>query len=277
MIKAATDTSPRAAEDEIPVRFLVTYSIKDDKLGQRQDIFVPDELRSEWDARAAHESIWNYFAALIPAEERKYVTEFSVMSDGHDEVLAAVGPVYDNLGKWGLKVDIVDSNDPYLLTFTLMHEYGHLHTLNSEQVLLNQLVVHNSDDESILERAISNCPQFHTGTGCSHPESYINEFFNRYWTDFYPEWQDIKLETDENSRYTKLEEFYRIYQDQFLTEYSATSPLEDIAESWAFFVLASKPELTSIANEKILFFYEYPELVGLRQEILTRLCTEFPR
>ena len=74
-----------------------------------------------------------------------------------------------------------------------------------------------------------------------------------------------------------LDDFYKIYQDQFLTDYAATSPLEDIAESWAFFVLSPKPELNSIANEKILFFYEYPELVALRQEILDRLCVEFPK
>ena len=71
--------------------------------------------------------------------------------------------------------------------------------------------------------------------------------------------------------------FYRKYSDQFLTEYAATSPEEDIAESWAFFILSPKPEQNSIANEKILFFYEYSELVQLRQEILTRLCFDFPK
>jgi hypothetical protein len=53
--------------------------------------------------------------------------------------------------------------------------------------------------------------------------------------------------------------------------------LEDIAESWAFFVLSPKPALDSIANEKILFFYEYPELVELRTKILKQICVKFPR
>lgn len=277
IMKAATDSSTRSVEDELSPRFLVIYAIQDNELRQRQDIFVPEELRSEWDARAAHESIWNYFAALIPEEDRSYVAEFSIMSDGTGNVLAAVGPTFDNLSKWGLTVDILDTNDPYLLTFTLMHEFGHLSTLNSKQVSLDPLVFHNPDEQDIRERAISACPQYFTGMGCSGPGSYLNEFFNRYWADFYPEWQEIDLVEDEEARQSLISDFYKIYQDQFLTEYAATSPLEDIAESWAFFVLSPKPDLNSIANEKLLFFYEYPELVTLRQEILTRLCTEFPK
>jgi hypothetical protein len=62
-----------------------------------------------------------------------------------------------------------------------------------------------------------------------------------------------------------------------VSEYAATSPAEDIAEAWAFFLLSPKPELDSISSEKILFFYEYPELVALRTQILTNICAEFPQ
>ena len=277
IIKAATKNFVRTRENEKPIHFLVLYTIKNNKLAQRQDLFVPEQLRSEWDARAEHESIWNYFKALIPEKDRRMVTEFSIMSDGHENILAAVGPTEDDLSKWGLKVDILDSSDPYLLTFTLLHEFGHLQTLNADQVRLDQFLVHNPDDESARERAIASCPQYFTGQGCSQPASYLNEFFNRYWKDLYSEWQDIDQEQDQGMHATMLANFYKIYQDQFLTDYAATSPMEDIAESWAFFVLSPKPELNSIANEKILFFYEYPELVSLRQEILDRVCAEFPQ
>jgi hypothetical protein len=62
-----------------------------------------------------------------------------------------------------------------------------------------------------------------------------------------------------------------------VTEYATASPSEDIAESWAFFILSPMPDLSSIANEKLLFFYEYPNLVTLREQILTRLCAAFPK
>ena len=272
-----TSNSTGTFENEKQIRYLVTYTIADNKLGKRQDIFVPDELKDERDARASHEFIWNYFTALVPEKEREYVAEFSVISDGKENVLAAVGPTHDNPAKWGLKVDILDSDDPYTLTNTLLHEFGHLLTLNSKQVSVDRLVFYNPDDKNFYERAVSACDQYFTGMGCSAPDSYMNEFFNRFWKDLYTEWQDIDLEADENTRHIMLDGFYKIYRDQFLTDYAATSPAEDIAESWAYFVLSPKPELDSIANEKILFFYEYPELVALRQEILNRLCVEFPQ
>lgn len=72
-MKTGTDTSIRVAEEKIPARFLVIYTIKDNKLRQRLDIYAPDELKDEWDARAAHEFIWGYFTALIPEEQWRYV------------------------------------------------------------------------------------------------------------------------------------------------------------------------------------------------------------
>lgn len=277
ILKAATGVPIRFGRDEDPVRFLVRYTIKDNKLAQRHDEFVPAELKSEWDARAKHQEIWNYFRALIPEEEQGYVAEFSILSDGRDNILGAVSPIPGNLSKWDLKVDILDAGDPHMLTFTLIHEFGHLITLNSKQVSLDQPLFYDPDNEKLRERSMAGCSQYFTGMGCSQADAYINEFFNRYWTDLYAEWQEIDLENDANNRRSMLEDFYKTYEDQFLTRYAATHPVEDIAESWTFFVLSPKPETNSIADQKILFFYEYPELVILRQEILTRLCTAFPR
>ena len=277
ILQAATKTTVQSSRDEKPIHFLVLYTIKNDKLAQRHDIFVPEQMKSDWDARAEHEAIWNYFKALIPEQDRTMVAEFSIMSDGHDNILAAVAPTEDDLSKWGLKVDILDAKDPYALTFTLLHEFGHLQTLGAQQVRIDPFLFHNPDDQNARDRAIAGCPQYFTGQGCSQPDSYLNEFFNRFWKDFYSEWQEIDHEEDSIIHHTRLADFYETYQDQFLTKYAATSPIEDIAESWAFFVLSPKPEMNSIAHEKISFFYEYPELVILRQEILGRVCTEFPQ
>jgi hypothetical protein len=133
------------------------------------------------------------------------------------------------------------------------------------------------DNETIRKQETEACQQYFTGEGCSQPDSYINQFFSRFWAHLYKEWEQIDLERDKDARAVLLKDFYRIYQDQFLSDYAPTSPVEDIAESWAFFVLSPKPELNSIANEKILFFYEYPELVERRMQILQQICVEFPQ
>ena len=261
----------RAEED-----YYVVYAIEDDKLASREDIVVTNRIDTEHDARATHEFIWNYFAAIVPPEERKYLTEFAVVSDGKGEILGAVSPTYDNPSLWTLEVDVLDADDTYSLSFTLMHEYGHLVTLNAAQVPPNRRVFFSPDDSDIYDQAVEACPQYFTGEGCSNPDSYINDFFSRFWQDFYTEWQEIDMIGAEAEYYDRLDDFYKTYQDQFLTDYSATSPAEDIAEAWSFFILSPKPELDSISNEKVLFFYEYPELVVLREKILTNICEVFP-
>ncbi|HAV76719.1 MAG TPA: hypothetical protein DCX53_05120 [Anaerolineae bacterium] len=256
--------------------YYVLYTIDDDKLKTREDVVASNNIGGEYDSRAKHESLWNYFAEIIPEDERKFVTKFAVTSDGRGEILAAVSPNYDNPSEWTLEVDTLDTDDNFSLTYTLMHEFGHLLTLNSKQVPVNRRVLYNIDDIDIYEQAVAQCPQYFTGEGCSTIDSYINEFFKRFWSHFYEEWQEVDEIDDEDVYYDRLDDFHDTYQDQFLTDYAPTSPAEDIAESWSFFVLSPKPDNNSIANEKILFFYEYPELVRLRGDILNRVCEAFP-
>ena len=48
--------------------------------------------------------------------------------------------------------------------------------------------------------------------------------------------------------------FYQKYKDQFVDDYAVTDPNEDIAETWAFFVLSPKPQGDTIADQKIVVF-----------------------
>lgn len=71
---------------------------------------------------------------------------------------------------------------------------------------------------------------------------------------------------------TALDEFYANHRAQFVSPYAATNPREDIAESWTEFILRPKPSGTSIADQKVLFFYEFQELVQTREEIIQGVC-----
>lgn len=271
------ERSAEAFEHGHEIHYLVVYSLDTDQLATREDLIVSADMDAELDSRAVHESIWNYFASLIPAEERRFVTEFAILSDGSSKILAGVSPTYQDPSNWTLKVDVADAGDPYGLTYTLLHEFGHFLTLKPDQVAPDSNVFYNPEDEAIYQQALATCPRYFTGEGCSNSGSYINEFFNRYWGGFYEEWMQINATRGQDSYRDLLMDFHNKYQDQFLTEYAPTSPEEDIAEAWAFFVLSPKPEATTIADQKILFFYEYPELVALREQLLNRLCTVFPR
>jgi hypothetical protein len=257
--------------------FLISYEVTGDKISSPQIEHVPDELEDEQEDRETHKAIWEYFVSIIPEEQRDFLSGFSIFTDGKGNHLAAVSQTFSDPEQWSLHVDILDAESYYDLTYTLIHEQGHLLTLNAEQVSPSKAIFKFPENETVYEQEVSACPQYFTSEGCSKPESYMNQFFTRFWPYLYEEWEQISREEDRDTRATMLDDFYETYEDQFLTEYAATSPMEDIAESWTFFVLSPKPELNSIANEKILFFYEYPELVELRTQILENICMEFPQ
>lgn len=265
------------APDEEETTYLVTYTVSGNEISDPVYETVPADLQDEQDDTASHQQLWDYFAALIPSEYRSNLAEYSIMTDGRDNVLAAVAQTYDDPTFWGLEVDIADTGDYYFFSFTLVHEFAHLLSLGPEQVPPSIPIFNNPDDNDIYLQEASTCPTFFPGEGCSNTDSYINAFYNEFWTDIYDEWDRINLEADEDLYYERLDDFYYKYEDRFLTDYSATHPVEDIAEAFGFFVFAEKPAGDTIAERKILFFYRYPELVQLRSVILANLCINFPQ
>ena len=263
--------------DEDTTTYLVTYLVSGDVIFDPYYEDVAPDLRDEQEDAAAHQQIWQYFTTLIPTDYRVTLSEYSIMTDGQDNVLAAVAQTYDDPALWGLEVDIVDSSDYYYLTFTLVHEFAHLLTLSPAQVPPSEAIFNDPENIDIYMQEVSACPNYFPGEGCANEDSYLNAFFDEFWVDIYDEWNEINLEEDDEAYYEKLDDFYYNYQDQFLTDYSATHPVEDIAEAFSFFVFSEKPAGDTIAEQKILFFYQYPELVQLRADILLNLCANFPQ
>jgi hypothetical protein len=275
ILTAADSTDSFAVPDT--ETFLVAYPVSGNMLGNPYyNETIPAEFQDEQANNSAQQAIWNYFTSIIPEKSRGFLTEYSVLTDGEDNLLAAVSQSYTDPNRWVLEVDIADAQDYNHLTFTLIHEFGHLLTLNSDQVTPSMAVFDHPEDQEIYNQEAAQCSNYFPGEGCSESDSYINQFYQRFWMDKYAEWNQVDSINDDYLYYEKLNEFYEKYQDQFVTDYAATNPAEDISETWTHFVLAPKPQGTTIAEQKILFFYEFPELVQLRQEILNNLCNAFP-
>lgn len=134
--------------------------------------------------------------------------------------------------------------DPFIPAETIqnnLHELAHLISLTPEEV-----------DYSIEEKY---CWTNYTEEGgCFYVDSYLYKFYDRFWLPKY----------DETSEY-------------YLSEYATTHEQEDFAESFMYFVLYPKPTGNTIAERKILFFYEYEEMVMLRAQLLARIATWLPR
>jgi hypothetical protein len=256
--------------------YLVTYAVSGNEISNPYYEDVKTKLKDEQQDSATHRQVWDYFTALIPADRRGVIGEYSIVTDGKDGTLAAVTQTLDDPNVWALEVDIADSSEYYSLTFTIIHEFGHLLTLGPDQVPPSLAVFNNPDDNDIYLDEVSKCPQYFPGEGCANADSYINAYYDQFWAGLHEEWNAINLEEDEDLYYEKLDDFYYKYEDQFVTSYAATNPEEDMAETWAFFVLGPKPAGSTIAEEKVLFFYRYPALVKLRGQILNNLCASFP-
>ncbi len=275
ILEAATqfeeDTSNEDSA-ELEEQYLVTYHISGDQISEPSYEDVSADLIDFQKDVTGHQAIWDDIVALIPARERHTLAEFSIVTDGEGNLLAAVTQTGYDPALWALEVDIRDSSDRLNLAYTLIHEYAHLLTLGPNQVTPSEAVFNYPGDNGIYLSEVGACPNYFPGEGCSQSDSYINAFFNEFWSGIHPEWQDINLIEDDDFYYEALDDFFYAHEDQFVTSYAASNPEEDIAEVFTFFVLASRPNGDNIAEQKILFFYRYPELVQLRDEILRGVC-----
>jgi hypothetical protein len=258
---------------DLPMEYtLATYAVEDDTITLYEMPPVPDNVEPYQQDTARHRELWDFVTRLVPLDYRRQVVFFVITTDGTYGTLGAVEQT-DHPETWSLYLDILDAENFPDLATTLIHEIAHLLTLNTNQVVTDWDVFNDPWNEEVYARGDAACDTYFVAEGCSYPDSYLNRFFERYWQEIYPEWQVINQEEDEQTLENLLYEFYGRYPDQFVSDYAATSPQEDIAESFLYFVLAPAPAGETIAEQKILFFYEFPELTALRDTMRTVLCS----
>lgn len=220
-------------EEELPV--LAQYEIGAD------GTLIPDKSD-----KAEYRALWDKVNELLPEGSLKPFARFTIFTDGEAEILAYVVPADDNGVQWELAVDPEDAGDPVEFTETVYHEYAHYLTLNDKQVTYGAPKRYDCYGENDL---------------VSNPDSYLNAFYQRFWKDYL----DDRLADPESIN------FYLRHEDDFITSYAATSPSEDIAECFSYFVLYDKPTGTSVWEQKQNFFYDYPELVAFRDQARAKL------
>jgi len=207
--------------------------------------------------------IWAKINGILPKKElNKYVKELELLTDGKEETLAGVKSMDDTNKNWAFALDPADlpkgdfkADEDFLQT--LIHEFGHILTLNDTQVAPSDLDFQTSEDRYL------------TGEGLAKKNSYINQFVQQFWykNNLLFEWDKIQRTRNLNKKLDRLYDFYLANKTKFYTDYAAESPEEDIAESWYFFVILDKPTGHLEKNKKVLFFYKFEELVALRTEI----------
>lgn len=189
-----------------------------------------------------YRSVWDLIRRLSPDHiSEKYISEYQIFENADDDTQAFVDDA-DGDGKWRIAVNIAlyRESSQKERAATLVHELGHIITLNRDQVIPSATA----------------CQTKPIDEGCPKADSYFHLFTSKFWS------QNPKLVYDAQS---------------FVTEYAATSDAEDIAESFAFYVLESENKGSDIKDQKIRFFATYPSLVTMRTSMRNELKKDIIR
>ncbi len=192
------------------------------------------------------EEILEIFIKLIPENYRQNIIKYKAYDDPEEGSFAYVEQDYSNKSKWIMTLNLWAFFVEWKLDFkewthTLIHEFTHILSLGKSQ---------------IDYKNFDNCNNYLISEWCLNKNSYLNKFIEKFWKDDFVA-----------SQQEKENDFYSWKENNFVTKYAATNPWEDIAESFTYFVLKKRPKTDTIANEKILFFYNFKELVILRNNI----------
>ncbi len=209
---------------------------------------------------------WAAIINLLPHDMLKsYVPEFQIFTDGVDGTLAFVEQAdrLDSPHLWYFAIDLADVTATFSddAVATIVHEFAHIVALNETQ----------------LSFYTEECTTYEIEEGCAETDSYLLEWVDMFWYDD----AFIAHEMDSNALVGEAQEdavidFYALYEEDFVSEYAATNPIEDFAESFALFVLSNKPSrINTTADEKIAFFYNFSELTKMRDAIRLKTKTRF--
>ena len=207
-------------------------------------------------SNAQHQKVWDFLCSILPDEARVKIAEFNLYTDGYSNILAYTSPVKDANGetdntRFSINIDyyydVYDENgnprDWSKLAYTILHEYGH--------VLL--------EDETQIDLSVGS--DTHDPAGFI-PGSFRKAFYDRFW-------KQIDTGTGVND--------YEQNPTHYVSRYGANYFHEDIADTFAVFVLGAKPEGDTVAEQKLLAFWDNADMVALRQAIRDNMGLDQPQ
>ena len=195
--------------------------------------------------------VWDYLCSILPLEARQKIAEFNLFTDGTSNILAYTSPIKeggttDNT-RFSISIDYYDvydetgaKRDWSKLTYTILHEYGH--------VLL--------EDDTQVDLSL--------GTSTHDPATFIEGSFRKAFYDTF--WSHLG-DTGVGD--------YEENPTRYLSRYGANYFHEDIADTFAVFVLGGQPQGDTVAEQKLNFFWADPDMVELRAAIRRNLDLEW--
>lgn len=209
---------------------------------------------------ALHAELWAEWSELIPPYWSRRVTRFEIASDGPAGVAAAVQRLDDEGDRWLLAVDPVDAvENPDTYLQTLVHELAHIVTLGDGRVVIDRRPAGTLVDQA--ER----CDGPPTSEGCAADGSFIAAFSDRFWDLDRISGPDGVATTGDREAATI--ERYLAARDDYVSAYAASTPGEDIAESFVALAFDLPQAPGSVAGRKVAFLRADAELFAIADRI----------
>lgn len=200
----------------------------------------------------SHNFLWEIITKLYPKEILYKIKNFNIFIDNRNEdnqFLAFIEAIPNSNNQYfSINIDISDfyKNNSFLkekYIDTLIHEFFHIISLNESQI--------SQENTGYLRIYEGYCKK----------ESYLNQFYEKFWEIFSKRNSNFIFKYSELSYDEKIK-IYTKYENQFFNYYALTNPIEDIAVSFEYFVkLGKENHFKNIKRDKIEFFYNYPELI----------------
>lgn len=256
LLKNNLDAYSTKTEIDNNMKNYITIPIENNKLLLEENIENKGNI-------ILYEKIYSQVKDIFQAPYISYIDKLEIFTDGSLNTLAYVVNDDEKENKWILAVDLIDSLD-YKGNFnkdfldTLIHEFMHIVTLNDTQLY---------EDIKLFGETYT------IDEGSLKENSYLAKFYNEYWNDYKDYLNKIERDNlSEEKREELIDNFYSLHKDEFVSDYAATNPVEDIAETFMYFVKEDKPSsLETIRDKKINFMYNEKELVSLRDNIRKNL------
>ncbi|MEO0599731.1 MAG: hypothetical protein AAF126_26700, partial [Chloroflexota bacterium] len=207
-----------SAQDDLGIEELARYEVGEDG--------VISLISGEADE--SHEDLWLLLVVLLPTDYvERYIVEYTVFES--EDTLAYVSEFAED--QWEFGVSIFDDPERAL---TIIHEFAHILSLNNTQYETYPTILLDdeeglSDDEFYdgIEEDMAACTAVAFEDGCAIEDSYLALFTEEFWEDF-----DVEELLDLEDEYF----FFDENPDAFVTEYAATNPAEDFAETFSYFI-----------------------------------------
>jgi len=201
----------------------------------------------EPDARL--DAAWSELVDIVPRDRLDAVSVFGAFDDADSDVLAFVAMLGDTNERFGIVVNVAAIDvDPDEFRLTLAHEVSHVFTQTPDQL-----------DVTVDE---ADCPTLYNGNGCFLDGALVLEWIDRFWSDEQLGSIPDLAEGDEDGADRRCE-----LDAGFPGPYSASSPEEDLAESFSAYVFDL--EVPAAVAPRVDFFAVRAEFDDIREHALS--------